>query len=653
MDSVIPFRKLLTLVCKQHSKQKSSMRKIFYYLIPIVFCFSSCQDYLDIIPDNIATLDFAFRDRVRAEQYLFTCYSHMPQHMTAVDPGFTCGDAIYSNPNRSGNFPNVGFDLIYFGNNVNSPYLNYWDGGQGGKNLWNGIRDCNIFIENIHNVHDMESFEKNRWAAEAKFLKAYYHFYLMRMYGPIPIVRENLPISATPEEVAVFREPVDDVVNYIVELIDEAVEDLPLEITNQVSELGRITQPIALAIKAKVLVTAASPLFNGNQNYQSLTDSRDLELVNQTYSADKWQRALEACEVAISVCHQAGHKLYTKDNIALNISDSTKQVLLVSQIVTDKWNDELIWGSGRYNSANIEKFTIPPLTQDHRLFSGGGTWAPTMKMVEMFYTENGVPISEDIGYDYENRYSLTTVADSARYYLQPGKRTAILHTQREPRFYGALAVDAGWFYGLGRQDEDQQWPVNAKLGDQSGRQGTERFTPTSFYLKKLYNYRSTYSGEAYINYRWSIPIMRLADLYLLYAEALNEALDAPNDEVYNYVNLIRERAGLPSVQDSWRNHSFYPTKYTTKEGMREIIQLERNIELSFEGQRFWDIRRWNQAISEFSVAPQGWNVGGETVEEFYQVRTLELAPYSLKDVLWPISQTTLSVNNNLVQNPGW
>ncbi len=629
------------------------MRKPIQYLFPVLFLFISCQDFLDVVPDNIATLEFAFRDLTRAEQYLFTCYSYMPQNMTAVDPGLTCGDAIYSNPNRSGYFPNIGFDLMYFGNNVNSPYLNYWDGGRGGENLWQGIRDCNIFIENIQDVNGMESFEKNRWAAEAKFLKAYYHFYLMRMYGPIPIVRENLPISASPSEVAVYREPVDEVVDYIIELIDEAVEDLPLILNNEVSELGRITKPIALSMKAKVLVTAASPLFNGNQNYQSLKDKRDIELINQTYSAQKWQNALEACEEAISISHQAGHALYSKDNISLDISDSTKQVLLVSQIVTDKWNKEIIWASARYNTSYIERFTIPPLTQDHRLSSGGGTWAPTMKMAEMFYSENGVPIEEDVEYDYENRFTLTTVRDSARFYLQPGKQTAILHTHREPRFYGALAVDAGWLYGLGRLDDEQQWPVNAKSGDQSGRQGIERFTPTSFYLKKLYSYRSTYSGKSYINFRWSIPIMRLADLYLLYAEALNETLDVPNEDVYKYVDLIRERAGLKGVEESWSQYSVYPQKYLSKEGMREIIHTERNIELSFEGQRFWDIRRWKKALEEFTDAPRGWNVNGETVEEFYQIRTLELAPYSLKDILWPISQSSISVNNNLVQNPGW
>src|SRR5690606_32063059 len=103
--------------------------------------------------------------------------------------------------------------------------------------------------------------------AEVKFLKAFYHFFLMKLYGPIAIVDENLPISATPEETQVYREPIDVCVDYIVGLLDEAIEDLPPVLNDPGLELGRITKTIALAVKAKVLVWAASPLFNGNPDY--------------------------------------------------------------------------------------------------------------------------------------------------------------------------------------------------------------------------------------------------------------------------------------------------------------------------------------------------------------------------------------------------
>lgn len=94
------------------------------------------------------------------------------------------------------------------------------------------------------------------------------------MYGPIPIVDKNLPISASTDEIMVFREPVDKVVDYINGLIDEAVTDLPVEIQTVLTEQGRITKPIALAVKAQLAVTAASPLFNGNSDYASMIDSR-------------------------------------------------------------------------------------------------------------------------------------------------------------------------------------------------------------------------------------------------------------------------------------------------------------------------------------------------------------------------------------------
>jgi hypothetical protein len=548
---------------------------------------------------------------------------------------------------------------MYNGNNVTDPILNYWDGLGGGTALWEGIRDCNIFMENIDKVRDLSDQEKRRWIAEVKFLKAYYHFFLFQLYGPIPIVRDNLPINSTPEDVRVYRESVDEVINYVVQLLDEATPELPLIVDNAISEMGRITKPIALAVKAKVLVTAASPLFNGNADYSTMVDNRGKQLFSQTVDPAKWQRALQACQAAIDTCHAAGHALYRFQNSALVISEETKKVLEVSQIFTDKWNVETIWGwaSTDVNSIStfLEQQTIAPLDANHRVFSGAGTsWSPTMKMAEMFYSKNGVPIEEDVTYDYNNRYALTTVPlVGYSSYMQPGYVTANLHLNREARFYGNIGVDGGWWYGLGRLTETAQWPIQSRLGQLSGKQGIERFTPTSFYLKKYYNYQSVYNVTAYIAKRWSIPIFRLADLYLLYAESLNETLAAPNSEVYKYVDMIRERAGLSSVADSWTNYSAFPQKYLTKVGMRDIIHKERNIELAFEGQRFYDVRRWKEALQTFSQPVKGWNINGTDPKDFYQVVQLRSIQYNPRDILWPIKQSTMSVNTNLIQNPGW
>ena len=146
--------------------------------------------------------------------------------------------------------------------NNNDPYQNFWDGGNGGTNLWVAIRDCNIFLENINKPLDLQNYERTRWIAEVKFLKAYYHYYLFMLYGPIPIMDTNIAVDASQDEVRRYREPVDDVVAYISNLLDEAYKDLPSKITDPGQEMGRITQPIAKAVKAQLLLLAASPLFN-------------------------------------------------------------------------------------------------------------------------------------------------------------------------------------------------------------------------------------------------------------------------------------------------------------------------------------------------------------------------------------------------------
>ncbi len=121
-----------------------------------------------------------------------------------------------------------------------------------------------------------------------------------------------------------------------------------------------------------------------------------------------------------------------------------------------------------------------------------------------------------------------------------------------------------------------------------------------------------------------------------------------------YLNLIRERAGLSSVESSWTNFSTNPSKYTTKDGLRDIIRQERSIEMAFEGSRFWDLRRWKTAPQELSKAIYGWDIQQPTYED-YNRRVLLYSPQFIapRDYFWPIAEANLQVNPNLVQNPGW
>src|SRR5690606_25273220 len=132
---------------------------------------------------------------------------------------------------------------------------------------------------------------------------------------------------------------------------------------------------------------------------------------------------------------------------------------------------------------------------------------------------------------------------------------------------------------------------------------------TGYFIKKYVHFQNTQSSGVtdytITSYPW--PMMRLAHLYLLFAEALNES-QGPSPEVFQYVDLVRKRAGLEGVQYSWDTWSKFPGKYATQDGLREIIQREQLIELAFEGQRSWDLRRWNTAISEYRRPVEGWDI---------------------------------------------
>jgi hypothetical protein len=626
----------------------------------------SCKDYLDMVPDNVATIEYAFRDRVSAEKYLFTCYSFLPAiGSLASDPGIMSGDEWWAQEDPlyysyTGNFD--AYNIKRGQQNINDPLLNYWKGSRQGRGLFVALRNCNVFLENIHNVGgDLSDGDKLRWSAEVKFLKAYYHYYLLRMYGPIPLIKENQPVFAGMNEVKVYREPFDECVNYIVQLLDEAVPDLPLSILDVAAEMGRITQSIALSVKAEVLVMAASPLFNGNEDFADMIDNRNVRLFKAgTPDPEKWRRAAQACKNAIDTCRLSMNiGLYEFPFYSGMLSDSTKLLMTLRHVVSDKWNKEIIWGNTRLTQ-DYQTVTIPYFTTAMMGSPGTGSFlSPTMRVVEMFYSNNGVPINEDKYYDYENRYKVEKAPESHKYYIQTGFETAKLHINREPRFYAYIGFDGGYWFGNGRfrdvergTAEEQPWVLRIKRGDASGKYSSMRYSMTGFWVKKSSHFETTISTSGITWARTSFPFMRLADLYLLYAEALNESA-GPNDEVYNYIDLVRTRAGLEGVVDSWRKYAKIASKPSTQEGMREIIHRERLIELAFESKRFWDLRRWKEAYDYMNQPIKGWNINGSTTEEFYNVVIVYPLEFTNKEYLWPIAQGELRTNPNLIQNPGW
>lgn len=625
--------------------------KIFWILLIIsgALGMSSCKNFMDVVPDDVATLDNAFATRIEAMKYLFTCYSYIQHNGDLTDdPAMAGGDETWDFQTKG-----AYFNLAKGLQKVVSPYGDRW------TKLFRAIRDCNIFLANIERVHDMEEWEKYRWIGEVKFLKAYYNFYLVKMYGPIPLMKTEVPVNASQEDVRVLRQPVDSCFDYIVQLLNEAVPNLPEAIDDPANEMGRITQPIALAFKAKVLVYAASPLFNGNTDEAGLKNPDGTQLFNQTVSQVKWDSAAKACKEAIDAAEAAGFQLYyyLPAFQQYDLSDTIMTQLSIRNAICERWNSGIIWANTQTvsNSTHLQTILTTPWDPDYlNLSTIVGELSPPLKIAELFYTDNGVPIEEDKTWGYNKRYTLQTSGDSDKLYIRKGWVSAHLNFDREPRYYADMGFDGSIYYGQSHYDDKDYmnlFYLDGKYTERNGFGKANHNTVTGYYIKKLIHYQNVIT-TSYSATTYPFPIIRLAGLYLLYAEALNES-QGPSDDVYKYLDLVRARAGLKSVEYSWTNYSNNPSKYTTQKGLRDIIRQERLIELAFEGQRFWDLRRWKEAATELNKPIMSWDLMQNDPAAYYRPVTVYNQVFKTRDYLWPISEAALEDNANLVQNPGW
>jgi hypothetical protein len=412
-------------------------------------------------------------------------------------------------------------------------------------------------------------------------------------------------------------------------------------------------------VKAKALVLAASPLFNGNSDYADFKDKRGVQLIPaDDPDIKKWERAAVAIKNAIDTAHLAGHGLY--EHIPTTaMSDVTLLKYTLRGAVTENFNKEIVWPSTHdIDGVKLQRWCMPHLGVYADL--GDITQlSTTLKIAEQFYTNNGIPIDEDtewiarLGGSFGNRYD-TQVATGTdhQYYIRTGETTAKLNFYREPRFYAYLGFDRGIFEGSG-QTEANSYYLSGRATEASGYVQRNSHILTGYYVKKLVNTASTNQSQQYVGKKYTFPIIRLTDLYLLYAEALNEIKSAPDADVYEWLDAVRTRAGLQGVVDSWKKASD-TDKPLNKSGMRDIIKQERLIELCFEGERLYDLRRWKDALTYLNEPVQGWNYQGFMVAEYYRVTTYwNQRQFLTRDYLWPIKLNSLIVNSNLVQNPGW
>ncbi|WP_292265537.1 RagB/SusD family nutrient uptake outer membrane protein [Butyricimonas sp.] len=643
------------------------------FILVLIISLAGCSNWLDVVPENdIETIETEFEKREKAEQWLKTCYSFMIKYAaeSSGTPAYLGADEFCGHNFARKNMQGMA-DALFIGDGTQmtlEPYCNVWHQ----QRYFAAIRYCNIFLENIFNVYDMKTEEKKIWAAEVKAVKAFYYFDLMRRYGPIVLIDKNMPAYSSSEEMQrLARRPIDECVDAIVTLCDEAMRDLPYMKEKTSDHQLYFNKEATATLKALTLLYAASPLFNGNPYLQNFKNKNGENLF-PAENKEKWKIAAIACDSAIRICDAAGKKLVAGYNA------------LSSPLLNTMRDIERTWIGDKYNCSEaililnneydpLTKMTILRTTSAYdELYdpdSRGCLGAP-MKMVNMFYTDHGLPIEEDRQW-LVSPYAFSQETDPKyKDVVSLNENILNLHRRREPRFYAMIAADRTlWYrktskYGYEMYDAI---PVTVRQGEAMG-SPLKRFdedTPqnaTGYWIKKglyselplqQYHYKMQYSGGM----RTLRYMFRLAELYLAAAEAWNEC-EGPSEKVYDYLDKVRERAGISKVREAWKNYAKHPEKVSSQSGLREIIRQEWNIEFMFEGRRYWNLRRWMTAQDELCTPQTGWNVLASTEKGFYNdyqgpmivwgQRTFE----SPKDYFIPIRSEEILISG-VVQNPGW
>ncbi len=685
------------------------MKKIIIFSILAVFTISSCKEYLEVVPDDTETLETIYGTRESAWNGLSKVYSYLPIVINADYSPWILGDEYFGKKLLETDATRyLGMRVMRGFNSEQSPILGYWSGGYGCLSLYEGIRQCNIFLEHIHFAVDMTDEERTDWSAQVKFMKAYYHFLLMQQYGPIVIRDKSISLYATKEELYVDRSKLEECFDYVIKAMDEAIPHLKEQAV--LEDAGQIDQIGAKAIKARVLLFRASPFYNGNTDYYStFLDHDKKHFFPQTYDPEKWKAVIDACDDALELCNEYHKGLYTFegepyrfDRDAFDRNGQRMKTLYdLRMLIITPWNKELLWGysdiqlnngegaGGRnmlHSRSQVRFWEVMQTVYG----APAGYWGDnddcenhanqvlcaTYAMVERYYTQNGLPLSEDLDFYASNKYTQWDVPEESNPdydqwagIMQPDIESMYIYRNRELRFYANLGVTGSYWRGhyfliplnmYQSTAKDQPLKREGKnpvyqFGGKENWRKKEDYFETCIGIQKFVHPES-YSGNWTRLQRYPYPLIRYADLLLMKAEALNE-YEGPSQKVYDLLNQVRQRAGIPNVEESWgtSGKARTPNKHLDQSGLRDIILQERGIELSFEGSRFYDMLRHKRAPKEFSQPVYGWNpLGAELSEQMGSGPQLkQLRNFTITNCLWPISTSEMNIQGGLIQNPGW
>ncbi|MBD1395356.1 RagB/SusD family nutrient uptake outer membrane protein [Mucilaginibacter glaciei] len=571
---------------------------IYILLLMVTAVVPSCKK-VENEPRDLYTYDLTYdpqdQNAVLAQRALAGLYNFLPAGFNRVNGDFldaATDDAVSSISNSPVSYYTNG--IVSVGNNPDSYF----------SNSYNGIRQANIFLANIDKV-PVPAANPNRtlgFKAEARFIRAFLYFELLKRYGGIPLVGDK--VFGLDDNLQLPRNTYAQCVDYIAAECT-AIKDLLYADAIADVNLGRVVKGAAVALKCRLYLYAASPLFNGG----GIEADASLKALTGYPNADpsRWQKVVDA----VAEFNSLGYYSLLQSGTAGYRS-----------IFINKKNTEVIFAKQSVNNTDLENLNSPVGYNGGSAASAGRT-NPTQDFVDAFTTVNGKSITTDL-----KSATNPTGYDPANPYLN-----------RDPRF------DATVFYN------GQRWlsrPVETfEGGRDKPNSNVNTQTRTGYYLRKFLG--DLTNSTNYPTQSHNFVYFRLAEIILNNAEALNEL--GNTETSVQQIILIRKRAGIVAGSDG---------RYGIKAGisqaeMRVLIQNERRIELSFEEHRFFDLRRWKIAGTALNKTLTGVTIVKNPDGVTFKYQVVPVVNITFQDKLYhlPLPYDETVKNTGLVQNFGW
>lgn len=668
--------------------------------------FSSCSDYLDsdkYFEDRI-TINKVFTSKQRSQQWLAYAFSFLKNENADVvgkekeTNSFTFADDMYYG-DRDVNYDSKEWNELSYNTFMQGQY-NEDNFNQAWTMCYKGIYQASVFINNIDMNTEMTDKERLDYKGQARFVRAYYYWLLLRRYGPVPIVpNEGIDYTQSYEQIAIPRNSYEEVVDYISNEMIQAAKEI--QYTKRDGEnCARPTKGACLATRALALIYSASPLANGNNDTyaKSLVDDKGKELLNSTYKEEKWAKAAAACkdvmELGVYDLYHASFNtteavgdpktIVPADSTCIfaqntwpkgwkNIDPFKSYRVLFSGDIAPEDNTELIFSRIDQNATEInhsmKSFARHSMPRD---FGGWNTHGLTQKMVDAYYMNDG---SDCPGKDRElnggngteRLTGFTTLQDYQQGKYKPlAANVSLQYANREPRFYASVGYNGSvWEYLGDPEPTHHNRQTFYYRGSGNGYNNSQFYLRTGISVKKYVNQTDVPDREDYRNIKDKAePAIRYADILLLYAEALNElegtysiaswdknttyTIQRNIEEIQKGIHPIRIRGGVPDYDAQI---------YSNKDLLRDKIKRERMIEFMGEGKRYFDLRRWKDAPKELNQQIYGCNImmDANHKSEFHQIIPINNLRMTFSDRMyfWPIRHSELKHNSRLTQNPGW